>query len=75
MLFDRRDRVREKLREASEDLAAQNAHYGRVRFTWDVAYRRRYSRYLRQEISHDELLDGETHAQWYERVLGAQTGG
>ena len=69
--MSKRDRTRSAIHGFAEDVAARNAAIGVLRMRKDPGYRRRYGDYLRGELEMSQVLQGETHAQWYARELEA----
>ncbi len=63
-----RARNRDALRSAQEDIDANSAGLGVLRLKRDPAFRKRYRLYLRGEIDYRAFMDGETNAQWWQRV-------
>lgn len=59
---------REALARAQADVDATNAAMGVQRMKRDHEYRKRYGMYLRGEIDASALMQGETHAQWWQRM-------
>ncbi len=62
----KRDRTRAAIVKLTEDVASNNAAIAVIRMREDVQYRRRYGRYLRGQMEMREVLQGQTHQQWYE---------
>lgn len=63
----KRDRARERINRAIDDVGAVRGAIHAMRMRLDPAYVRRYSRYLRGEIDMRDVMQGETHEAWYAR--------